>query len=431
MKMRLAWLGPWNEHSAVACFGGFVVSELLSRDHDVTVFRTETGGALQEPPLPTPALVKDLHTMEGHTLNCSFDGVIANVGDDYSLHGSIVRILEDCPCLVIFHDGMLANLAAGWAHVAAAGESSLRALVRRLYGDDVWSDGTASLYQHKMQRGAAVGPMTEWLAPLAAGIVTHSAFWAPRMRAACSGRVDILPLAFPDSDMPPPRKHQERVVVATIGEVGPHDRADQVLLAIASDPDLRAKCEYRSIGRAEDSQRERLERLSVELGLAPPRFTGWLQEAALQAEMAEVDVISCLRYPVLEAGSASLVTAMYAARPILVSSQGGYGEVPGDVLLHCRPGRETADIATHLRNVLANPDAALAIGQRARAYAKRLHSAARYVDRLLPALTAATEAAPAIAAARRLGKVLGQFDIDRNDPAIARIARNLSDMLVL
>ena len=273
--------------------------------------------------------------------------------------------------------------------------------------------------------------MTEWLTPLAAGIVTHSAFWAPRMRAACSGRVDILPLAFPDSGMPPPRAHQGRLVIATIGHINPNKRADQVLLAIASDPVLRARCEYRLLGHVEGPEQERLEHLSADLGIPPPRFTGWLSDAALHAEMAEVDVISCLRHPVLEAGSASLVTAMYAARPTLVSWHGVYAEVPDDIVYQCTPGQEAGDVAAHLRAILVEPDAALAMGQRARAHALQVHSAAYYVDRLLPAIAAATEAAPAIAAARRLGKVLGRFDIGPNDPAVSRIAGNLSDMLAL
>ena len=431
MKMRLAWCGPWNTRSAIATFGRLVVSELLARNHEVTVFRTEVGGALNEPLLPISVSVENLHTIDGHTLSRSFDGVIANIGDHYPFHGSIIDALEHCPCLVIFHDGMIANLAAGWAHLAAAGESSLRTLVRSLYGEDAWVDGTPYWDWDQIQIQAAARPMTEWLTPLAAGIVTHSEFWAPRMRTACSGMVDILPLAFPDSGMPPPRAHQGRLVIATIGHINPNKRADQVLLAIASDPVLRARCEYRLLGHIEGPEQERLKHLSADLGIPPPRFTGWLSDAALHDEMAEVDVISCLRHPVLEAGSASLVTAMYAARPTLVSWHGVYAEVPDNVVYQCTPGQEAGDVAAHLRAILAEPDAALTMGQRARAHALQVHSAAYYVDRLLPAIAAATEAAPAIAAARSLGKVLGRFDIGPNDPAVSRIVRNLSDMLAL
>jgi len=430
MKMRLAWLGPWNSRSTIASFGRLVVSELLARNHDVTVFRTETGSALNEPSLPIRARLEDLHAIDGHTLNRSFDGVIANIGDHHPLHGSVVNVLEHCPCLVIFHDGMIANLAAGWAHEAAAGENSLRTLVRKIYGGEAWVDGTPFLHWSQTQMQAATRPMTEWLTPLAAGIVTHSAFWAPRMRAACSGRVDVLPLALADSEMPPPRTHQGRLVIATIGHVNPNNRADQVLLAIASDTVLRARCEYRLLGHVEGPEQERLEHLSTDLGIPPPRFTGYLSDAALRAEMAEVDVISCLRHPVVEAGSASLVTAMYAARPTLVSWYGVYAEVPEDAVYHCTPGQEAVDVAAHLRAILAEPAAALTMGQRARARALQVHSANNYVDRLLPALAAATEAAPAIAAAHRLGKVLGRFEIDPNDPAVTRIVGNLSNMLV-
>jgi hypothetical protein len=431
MNMRLAWLGPWNARSAIASFGRLVVAELLERNHDVTVFRTEVGRALKEPLLPTCARVENLQTIDGHTLSRSFDGVIANIGDHYLFHGLIVDALEHCPCLAIFHDGMIANLAAGWAHQASAGERSLRTLVQRLYGEDSWVDGTPYLDWTQIEKQAAARPMTEWLAPLAAGIVTHSAFWAPRMQAACSGRVDVLPLAFPDSGMPPPGPHNGRLVIATIGHINRNKRADQVLLAIAGDPVLRAGCEYRLLGHIEGPERERLEGLSADLGLPPPRFTGWLSDASLCAEMAEVNVISCLRYPVLEAGSASLVTAMYAARPTLVSWHGVYAEVPDDIVLHCAPGQESRDVAAHLRTILANPDAAVAIGQRARAHALQIHSAANYVDQLLPALAVATKAAPAIAAGRRLGKLLGRLYVDPNDPAVSRVAANLSDMLAL
>jgi len=61
----------------------------------------------------------------------------------------------------------------------------------------------------------------------------------------------------------------------------------------------------------------------------------------------------------------------------------------------------------------------------------QFHSAAYYVDRLLPAVAAATEAAPAIAVNRRLGKLLERFTVDANDPAVTRIAGNLSDMPAL
>jgi glycosyltransferase involved in cell wall biosynthesis len=429
--MRLAWCGPWNGHSAIATFGQMIVSELLTRGHEVTIFRSELGQALAEKPLPTPVRVESLHATSIDTLRHSFDGIIANVGDHYPFHGAIIGLLERCPCLAIFHDGLVANLAAAWAHEAAGGEKSLRALVQQLYGDGAWEEGTLYWDWNRIEIPASMRPMTEWLAPLTAGIVTHSAFWTPRMQAACSGKVDVVPLAFPDFRVPPPQAHGGKLVVATIGHINPNKRADQVLVAIASDPVLRAECEYRLLGPITDAERERLNRLSRELGISPPRFLGWLSDEAMRAEIAEVNVITCLRYPIIEAGSASLVTAMYTERPTLVSRHGLYAEIPDDTVLGCTPGKEAADIATHLRAILADPPAALALGQRARAHALKFNSAAYYVDRLLPAVAAATAAAPAIGAASRLGKLLGHLGVGSGDHAASRVARNLSEMLAI
>lgn len=428
MNLRLAWLGPWNSRSAIATFGRFVVAELTMRGHDVTIFRTESRAALTEPALPAPGAIQWLSETPAETLGRAFDGVIANVGNHMPFHGALPEVLDRTSCLVIFHDGLIGHFAAEWA-CQQGGERALRMLVDGVYGKSVWLEGTP--YWDDLETIAAVRPMTEWLAPMAAGIVTHTEFWKPRMQAACSGRVDVLPLAYPDVGMPLPRPLGEKVVIATIGHINSNKRADQVLLAIASDPNLRARCEYRLLGHVEGPEREHLERLAGDLGLPPPRFTGWLSDEALQAEVAEADVIACLRHPVLEAGSASLVTAMYASRPILVSRQGVYAEVPEGIVLHCAPGQEADDVAAHLRTILADPDAALAMGRRARAHAVQFHSAARYVDLLLPAVVAATEAAPAIAAARRLGKFLGRFDIGLGDPSVSRIVGNLSDMLAL
>jgi glycosyltransferase involved in cell wall biosynthesis len=426
---RLAWCGPWNNRSAIAAFGQSIVSEMLARHHEVTVFRTEVGDALNEEPLPTSVPVHNLDAANIRALSLSFDGVVANIGNHYPFHGSLIHLLERTPCLVIFHDGLIADLARGWAYAAAAGETSLRTLVRQLYGEDTWKAETHYWDWDRAEYLVSTRPMTEWLTPLAAGIVTHSEFWASRMQAACSGKVDVVPLAFPDFQVSLPREHQGRLIIGTIGHFNPNKRVDQVLRAIASDPVLRDRCEYRLLGPISDPDRERLVRLSAELGIAPPRFSGWLSDEDLKAAIAEIDVIACLRYPIIEAGSASLVTALYTARPTLVSWHGAYAEVPDDAVLPCAPGQEAADIAAHLQNILAEPVAALALGRRARAYALKFHSAAYYVDRLLPAIAAATAAAPAIGAANRLGKILGDIGIGADNFVVTRISENLSDML--
>ena len=110
--------------------------------------------------------------------------------------------------------------------------------------------------------------------------------------------------------------------------------------------------------------------------------------------LAAVDAICCLRNPVLEGASASLILAMRTGRPVLVSDHGPYAEIPDGLVLKCRPGHEATDVRLHLEALLADPAPARAMAQRARAYAKATFTASGYVDRLLPISIASLRACP-------------------------------------
>ena len=428
MSQRIAWIGPWNQKSAIAAFGQFVVAELAARGHAVTIFRSETGEILGLPPLPAPGTVLPLPSDPLGFGAENFDGVICNVGDHYGHHGAVPEFLEAVPCLAIFHDGLIFNLAAGWsAYRRTAQDAALHRVVAATYGGDVPAEHCP--FPSDLAEIAAKWPMAEWLARYCAGVITHSDVWTPRLGDACPGAVTVLPLAYPELPLPAPKPLGRRVVAATIGHINRNKCPDAIIEAIGRDPLLRERCEYRLIGPIEPAERERLTALARSLGPVRLHCTGWLDEADLRAAVSEVDVIACLRNPVLEGGSASLVTAMLSARPTLVSDHGVYAEVPGDLVLPCAPGREAEGVAAHLRGILEDPAAAQAMGQRARRYALKTFSATRYVDGLLPALAAATAAAPAVGAANRLGRILGNFGLPPDHQSVGRIAARLCDAL--
>jgi hypothetical protein len=425
MTLRLAWVGPWNTNSAIATFGHYVIEELAARGHAVTIFRCETGGGAGLPPLPTSCPVMAMPAPACFPRD--FDGVIVNIGDNHDFHGAAIPLLQALPCLGILHDGFLSYLAAGWAEAAAAEtEATLRACVATTYGPGTWRANES--YWMPLDAMARTRPMTEWMAQFCAGVVTHSESWAPRMRLACPGAVTVLPLAFP-GEATPRQPIRDRLIVATIGHANANKCPDAVLQAIASDDVLRQRCEYRLLGPITPAERDRLAGIAQGLGLAPPLCTGWLEDAALRAAVAEVHVIACLRNPILEAGSASLITALLAGRPTLVSRHGVYAEVPEEVVLGCAPGREAVDVARHLRALLDDPSVALSLGERARSYAETTFSAASYVNGLLPAVTAAVSAAPAIQAARSFGRLLGSLGIGSDNPAVGRIGAMVEDTL--
>jgi hypothetical protein len=428
LSFRIAWLGPWCEQSAIATFGLEVVGEMEARGHDVTIFRSEIGALLLQPPFSGQRPVRPLTQSCVNELRWSFDHIIVNVGDHFGFHGAIPALLPSLGATVIFHDGFIANLAGAYALEGFGSPESQRCLIHLTHGRHVSVD-QADIWNSPLQTIAAERPMVEWLARLASGCVTHSSTWADRLRRACAGPVEVIPLCYPELQVEMPHAIGETLTISTVGHVNPNKRADQVLHALASDPELVKRCRYQLLGEIEVAERERLSDLAGRLGIPAPAFAGRLSADGLRAALAATDVIVCLRHPVLEGGSASLITALLTARPTLVSHQAHYAEIPAGLVLPCSPGKEAIDVAKHLRWILHDREEACALGMRARQYALNTHVKDRYVDKLLDLANRAAEFSPLIRAATRLGHVLGSIGAEPEDPSIVSIAGALEQGL--
>jgi glycosyltransferase involved in cell wall biosynthesis len=213
----------------------------------------------------------------------------------------------------------------------------------------------------------------------------------------------------------------ERTTIAAIGHVNPNKRIDQLIMAISASPILRRRCRVRLIGQAAEAERERLCALAEAVEISPPEFLGWVSDEDLRLRLRDVDAISCLRNPVLEGASASLILALSSGRPTLVSGHGCYAEVPEDAVMVCAPDNEARDAMRHLERLVADPELGKAMGERARAVVKQRHTASVYADALLPFLEQIIREKPIIEARRQLRATLSEFGLAANDAARIRI----------
>jgi glycosyltransferase involved in cell wall biosynthesis len=426
VTLRIAWLGPWNPQAAVARFGRLVVAELQARGHRVTVLRTETGNARSLPPLPAEPEPAWLDETPAGALRREHDVVLANVGNNFAYHGALLPRLAALDAVLILHDFFLGHLALEWARAVPGTEPTLRAMVSAAYGGNAWP--AREPFWTDQSAMARRRPMLECFAAAGIGAVVHAQHYEERTRAACAGPVACLPLAFDGPSARPARPMDETLTLLTVGHLNPNRQADQVVRAIARSPRLR-HCRLRIVGPFQELDRRALLSLAMRLEVAPPIFAGWVDDAELARELDAADVLCCLRAPVLEGASASVILAMLSARPTLVSDHGCYAEIPDDCVYKCTPGEEAADIARHLEAMIDDPAAARATGLRAAAYAERVHHPARYVDGLLPLLEAAIAAAPGLRAGLGLGRVLAELGALPSDPAAARIAAIVDGIL--
>ena len=299
--LRIGWATPWNANSAIAQAASEVAAELARHGHAITVLRTETGDALSLPPRPSPWPVHALADIPSDHIRHAFDVVVAHVGNNYGYHGALIPRLRDLGAVGIFHDAFLADLAAGWAYLpGGVGEQALRCAVREAYGEDGWRADEPFMIAATVLEVARRRPMLEWLAPHTVAAVAHADHYAARLRAACPGPVEVIPLAMEFHDLPPPPPRWNRMTVAVIGDTNPNKRIDQVILAVAASPVLRRCCRIRVIGGTTEEVRERLSAYARTLEIQPPEFTGWVSDEELRWQLRDVDVICCLRYPVLE-----------------------------------------------------------------------------------------------------------------------------------
>ncbi|MDQ6781235.1 MAG: hypothetical protein M3Z37_08825 [Candidatus Eremiobacteraeota bacterium] len=428
MSMRIVWGSPWNERSAIAAFGVAVVEELLARGHQVEVLRTELGAAAKLSSRPSSARVRFWGDIALSEFSRNADVVIGNFGNHYPFHGALLENFSAVGIVGIFHDCVLSHLAEGWANASPNPALMLRRLVLATYGASAWPGDEPFIPD--FATAARQRPMLEWFASGVTGAVAHAQHYAERLRAVCPGPVAVIALPFAADDLPPaPQPRQDEMVVATIGMGISNKRMGQVMEAVAGSPRLRAHCRFRAIGEADPDEQADLAKLSERLGVEAPAFTGWVSDEGLRAQLRDVDVLSCLRHPVLEGASASLLLSMLSARPVLVSHQAVYAELPQGLVLPCAPGDEAADVRRHLEWVMDHRLQARAMGERARAYVQRTNTAARYVDALLPLLDAAVAARPGVLAAQALGKTLASFSLAPADPSVERVAKTLAGLL--
>ncbi len=346
VSLKLIWAGPWNVRSAVGHFGTEIVRELVTLGHQVEVLRTEVGTDLLLPARPAPGPVHVAGLQPLAKLLHDVDGVIVNLGNHYGFHGGAVPILREMAPLVILHDAWMGDFIAGWRHAT---------------GDDAWR------VDRFLRRIADDASSIVAVCSMASGAVVHGPHYRKAAEVGCPGSVTSLPLAYTADDLPAARPIGDRLVVTTIGHMNRNKRAGEVIRALGASQRLRDHVSYILVGPVEAKEQASLLALARQVGAREPQFTGWVSEEVLRMLIAGTDVMCCLRYPALEGGSASMITAMLSGRPTLVSDHASYAEVPDDLVMKCAPGHEAADVTRHLETIFDDPSGARAMGERARA----------------------------------------------------------------
>ena len=420
--MKIAWVTPLDQRSAIGRFSLFVTAALRELGHEIILVRSETP-AIQAANVARQRASSWKQWIVKAVGESDFDIAVYNIGDHFGFHAGLLEVMPRIRGAAIFHDAYLLNLFLGWrAQSKDRGQPMC-------YSMKLWV-GSAEEVHKQVRRPDFLAvtesfPMIEWLARLADGAVTHARFYEPRLRAACAGPVRVIPLAYDslgDFAALAGRSSSSGFRLLTFGRVNSNRRVESVLRVIGSSPLLKSVTHYRIAGDIETAERKRLMAVAREAGVTAVDFLGVVSDASLRTELEEADVICALRWPVLEGASASAIEAMHSGRPVVVTNAGFYKDLPSDLVFKVDPDNEHADLRRHLECLAQDRSVGERTGLAAAHWASTAFTAEAYADQLVPFLEEVIESQPLLRAADQVGRNLAGLGLKPGDAAIERIA---------
>ena len=428
--MKIAWVTPLAQSSAIGRVSATIVKALCARNHEVTIIRAERIRDDANSNHAVAARTIWWQDVSPNEIELDNDAIVLNLGDNYNFHAGALAFIRNVPCVGIFHDFYCYNLFNGWLAHNGLGEDIHQREVRYTYGAS--PSGLAKLAWRNaapIERIAEIMPMTEWLGRRCGAALAHSQFYKWRLDNSCPGPVAVAPLCYdarPVTSLPDRR--DGLVTITTVGVINPNKCIDALIKSIVSSPQLREKCCVRLVGPITPAEHSRIEDLCKHTGFDKLSITGEVDEVTLIEELGRADILSCLRNPVLEGASASAIEGLKAGRPLIVADAGFYAELPDEIVFKVPAGVDVPRLTVALETLVNDENLRRSAGAMAKKWALDRFTGAAYVSILEGLLAEFINAKPLLGVGRRVGEQLASLGIEPGGLPIARISSKMAQL---
>lgn len=436
--MKIAWYTPFSIHSAIGRFSQLVVRALRERGAEVQIVRSE----IRSPALRSVAPIctqeplawaVDWEARLGdHGRN--YDLVVYNLGDHYENHAYAFQHQSAVPGLSIVHDYSLHHALLHHCRTNPAQHGDYLDHLHAENGGEALDVHENCLKDNQPHRWwdqeIARFPVYRWALRDTLGVVAHSSFYRPILAERTGASTTVIPLAYdsawepagvlprPAAGMVPHRK----LVLLTVGSVNPNKRHQAVIQCLAHSRFLRERLQYRIVGHIEPAQRQAIEHQIESFAHRPEVvITGPVSKERLSQELAQADVLTCLRYPALEGASASVIEGLLTGKPVVVTNTGCYEEIPDSIVYKVDPQHERSELTHQLERILRHYDEAIKRGADARAWARQRHSPEQYAARFLEFAHQVLYDRPVLAIADRIAEQLRGWNVPPHPQLLRRV----------
>jgi len=369
--VNLLYFSPVSKSSAIGRMNADVVKALMESGHQITVVATDAH----------PLDFSKTHAFETSVIHwtnqasvstkaITCDQLVYHIGDNYGFHVGAIKWISRMPGLTCLHDYYLGNLFFG-NYAIDRNHQHYFNVVKQLYGEAIANDYFIPMSAvDRIERTFQSAPMTEWIASLSSGLITHSSWGLDRITKYFSGPTRVIPLSYltPHIDIDSAPSVSDKIRILTVGHMNPNKRIDSIIEAISGSPHLKQHATLQLVGPISSDHSGKIKALADKLGVSIS-IHGSVDEDLLRRFFVDADISCCLRNPTLEAASASTIEAMQYGKAVIVLDHGFYKELPDDCVCKIPVDNEVTGLRNQLELLCKDQAYRKRLGEKARNYA--------------------------------------------------------------
>jgi glycosyltransferase involved in cell wall biosynthesis len=333
--------------------------------------------------------------------------------------------------MIILHDATLLGFYYGYYKDHRQNEECFKELYEKLYHDPIENAGPRYLSKDSPNYG-----FMEHVTRFCSGVVVHSNFHAGTLRKVYSGPLQRIYFPFGreylslDMNGMNQEKDSGKINLLTVGNVNRNKRMLEVIQVIGKNKHLKKAIHYTIIGSQTDQDYMRsLEGSIRKYDLSGSvKMIGYVDDETLAAHYRKADVLCNLRNPALEGASWSLVEQMSIGKPVIVSDNGFYSEIPEDCVFKISTQNEEEELTAILEAIVDNPDILKQKGDNARRLVESQFNQEQYAKAFMEFAGRIIQGKPVEALMNKIAFTLNQIGISKDMKIIDTISEQMELM---